>query len=126
MLSEVAFAVDEQNARARAEFQRGEGGFVGADTQEAHLVYQVKDQDRASLEKKLSTLQIGAKPRLVLQIGGGRRASWRDWPMERYAELLRLIAQNLSGEVFVLGGGVGAVERGENDQENKGETHGGG
>jgi len=79
--------------------------YVGADTPEPHLVYQVKDEDRASLERKLSAMQIGTKPRLVLQIGGGRRASWRDWPMERYAELLRLAAQNLSAEIFVLGGG---------------------
>jgi ADP-heptose:LPS heptosyltransferase len=79
--------------------------YIGADTKEPHLVYQVKDQDRVSLEKKLSAMQIGSKPRLVLQIGGGRRASWRDWPVERYAELLRLAAQNLSAEIFVLGGG---------------------
>jgi ADP-heptose:LPS heptosyltransferase len=77
--------------------------YVGADTKEPHLVYKVKEKDRASLEEKLVQMQIGAKPRLVMQIGGGRRASWRDWPLERYAELLRL-TRELDAEIFVLGG----------------------
>jgi ADP-heptose:LPS heptosyltransferase len=47
---------------------------------------------------------VGSKPRLVLQLGGGRRASWRDWPVKRYAELLRLCAPELNAEIFVLGG----------------------
>jgi len=79
--------------------------YVGADTKEPHLVYEVKEQDRSSLEEKLKALLVSSKPRLVLQLGGGRRASWRDWPEERYAELLRLISQNLSTDVFILGGG---------------------
>jgi ADP-heptose:LPS heptosyltransferase len=40
----------------------------------------------------------------VLQLGGGRRASWRDWPVARYAELLRLASAGLAAEIFVLGG----------------------
>ena len=47
---------------------------------------------------------VGARPRLVLQIGGGRRASWRDWPVARYAELIRLASAKLDAEIFVLGG----------------------
>ena len=79
--------------------------YVGADTKEPHLVFEVKERDRVSLEEKLNGLKVGAKPRLVLQLGGGRRASWRDWPVERYGEILRLAARELSAEIFVLGGG---------------------
>jgi len=78
--------------------------YIGATTSEPHLVYAVHDEDRSRLEEKLRRLLIGTKPRLVVQLGGGRRASWRDWPVERYAQLLRLCAHELTAEVFVLGG----------------------
>jgi ADP-heptose:LPS heptosyltransferase len=78
--------------------------YVGADTKEPHLVYEVHSGDRAQLEEKLRRMEVGTKPRLVLQLGGGRRASWRDWPVERYAELLRLIVREIGAEIFLLGG----------------------
>ena len=78
--------------------------YVGADTEEPNLVYEVDKQDRTALEEKLSAMHVGGRPRLVLQLGGGHRASWRDWPVERYAEILRKIARELSAEIFVLGG----------------------
>ena len=79
--------------------------YVGADTKEPHLVYEVREEDSARLEEKLRRMLVGKNPRLVLQLGGGRRASWRDWPMQRYAELLRLCAHDFNAEIFVLGGG---------------------
>jgi heptosyltransferase-1 len=78
--------------------------YVGAFTLEPRLVYAVREEERARLEEKLRRMLVGAKPRLVLQLGGGRRASWRDWPVERYAELLRLCAHGLIAEIFILGG----------------------
>ena len=75
---------------------------VGADTTEPHLVYRVRDEERARLEEKLR--EAGSRPRLVLQLGGGRRASWRDWPVVRYAELIRLVVAEMEVEIFVLGG----------------------
>jgi heptosyltransferase-1 len=78
--------------------------YVGADTAEPHLVYAVREEDAARLEETLRRMLIGKNPRLVLQLGGGRRASWRDWPVERYAELLRLCAHDFNAEIFVLGG----------------------
>jgi ADP-heptose:LPS heptosyltransferase len=79
--------------------------YLGADTREPHLVYAVRDKERAGLEEKLRKLQIDStKPRLVLQLGGGRRASWRDWPVQRYVELLRLVRQELAADIFILGG----------------------
>jgi ADP-heptose:LPS heptosyltransferase len=79
--------------------------YVGAKTHEPHLVYQVHETDELRMEEKMRRLFIGKKPRLVLQLGGGRRASWRDWPMERYAQLIRLLLHNhFDAEIFVLGG----------------------
>jgi len=79
--------------------------YVGADTAEPHLVYAVTGEERAQLERKLRNLGITPeRPRLVLQLGGGRRASWRDWPVARYAELIRLIRTELDADIFVLGG----------------------
>jgi ADP-heptose:LPS heptosyltransferase len=81
--------------------------YVGATTQEPHLVYAVHDDDRARVEETLRRMFLGktTRPRLVLQLGGGRRASWRDWPVARYADLLRLCAANeLDAEIFILGG----------------------
>jgi heptosyltransferase-1 len=78
--------------------------YIGADTDEPHLVYAVHAEDAARMEEKLRRMMIEKKPRVVLQIGGGRRASWRDWPVESYAELIRLCAQDNNLALFVLGG----------------------
>ena len=88
--------------------------YVGADTREPHLVYAVRDGERAELEQKLAQLGIhSTKPRLVLQLGGGRRAAWRDWPVVRYADLLRLAERELNADIFILGGGDQASRRDE-------------
>jgi heptosyltransferase-1 len=78
--------------------------YVGADTASPQLVYAVTDVERAALELALKKRGVGPRPRLVLQLGGGRRASWRDWPVARYAELIRLASAKLEAEIFVLGG----------------------
>ncbi|MCE0522871.1 MAG: hypothetical protein LV480_08160 [Methylacidiphilales bacterium] len=78
--------------------------YVGASTNEPHLVYAVSDQERAQMEETLRRMLIGKARRLVLQLGGGRRASWRDWPVHLYADLIRLCARELHPEIFILGG----------------------
>jgi ADP-heptose:LPS heptosyltransferase len=78
--------------------------YVGADTLRPHLVYAVAEDERARVEESLRRMLVGRHPRLVLQLGGGRRASWRDWPIERYAELIRMCQSGLTAEIFVLGG----------------------
>jgi ADP-heptose:LPS heptosyltransferase len=78
--------------------------YIGATTLEPHLVYEVHEEDRDRLEEKLRRMLIGKKPRLVLQLGGGRRASWRDWPVERYAQLIHQCMHEFDAEIFVLGG----------------------
>lgn len=78
--------------------------YVGATTKEPLLVYEVTAEESARLEERLRRGLVGSRPRLVLQLGGGRRASWRDWPVKRYAELIRICAREISAEIFVLGG----------------------
>jgi ADP-heptose:LPS heptosyltransferase len=78
--------------------------YVGADTPKPHLVYSVLEDDHARMEEKLRPRLIPVRPRIVLQLGGGKRGAWRDWPLVRYAELLRLIDRELDAAVFVLGG----------------------
>lgn len=79
---------------------------VGADTENPTLVYEVTDAERAHLEHQLETYEVGNKPRLVFQIGGGRRASWRDWPERHWAALAVLLERNegLEAEIILLGG----------------------
>ncbi len=78
--------------------------YVGADTAEPHLVYTVFEEEFQSMEEHLRQMLVSSRRRIVLQLGGGRRASWRDWPVERYAELLGRISREMVAEVFVLGG----------------------
>jgi ADP-heptose:LPS heptosyltransferase len=78
--------------------------YIGAETIEPHLVYDVHEEDSARLEEKMRRMMIEKKPRVVLQLGGGRRAKWRDWPVERYAQLIRLCEHQLDVALFVLGG----------------------
>jgi heptosyltransferase-1 len=78
--------------------------YIGADTLRPHLVYAVTGEERARVEEALRRMLVGKHPRLVLQIGGGRRASWRDWPIDRYAELIRMCQLGMTAEIFVLGG----------------------
>ena len=78
--------------------------YVGADTKEPHLVYRVSEEESRELETRLAKMGVGNKPRLVLQIGGGRRAHWRDWPIGRLAELVLLLNRELQAELLVLGG----------------------
>jgi len=90
--------------------------YVGARTPEPHLVYAVTEEETAQINEKLRRMMVGARPLLVLQLGGGRRASWRDWPIERYAELIRLCASELSPEIFILGGEDQIDRRNQLDQ----------
>ena len=88
--------------------------YLGAKTKNPQLVYAVRGEEKTALEEKLKHLGINsARPRLVLQLGGGRRASWRDWPVARYAELLRLATAELEADIFLLGGGDQKKRRAE-------------
>jgi ADP-heptose:LPS heptosyltransferase len=77
--------------------------YLGAEATSPHLVYEVKPEERSATEEKLKGLGVGSGPRLVLQIGGGRRAHWRDWPVGHFAQLIRR-ASEFGAEIIVLGG----------------------
>lgn len=82
---------------------------IGADTPYPHLVYQVTPAEKAALEPKLASLWSAQsfdsiRPRIVFQIGGGRRANWRDWPAERYSELITLLHPLYPAEFILLAG----------------------
>jgi ADP-heptose:LPS heptosyltransferase len=96
--------------------------YIGADTIRPQLVYAVTDDERARIEETLRRMLVGKHPRLVLQLGGGRRASWRDWPIERYAELIRLCRLGLTAEIFVLGGEDQIGRREELDRHFSGDA----
>jgi len=95
---------------------------IGADTLRPHLAYTVTETERARLEETLRRMLVGKHPRLVLQLGGGRRASWRDWPIERYAELIKLCRTGLTAEIFVLGGEDQIARREELDRHFSGDA----
>jgi len=81
--------------------------YVGAKTADPRLVYEVKSDEKKALEQSVERFGFGGKMRIVLQVGGGRRASWRDWPSEHWVELIRLIVEKYSSEkavVILLGG----------------------
>ncbi|MDW8348997.1 MAG: glycosyltransferase family 9 protein [Verrucomicrobiae bacterium] len=80
--------------------------YVGADTAEPHLVYQVKEEERVGFEARARReLGFSDGHRIVLQIGGGKRAAWRDWPIDRYVELIMLIKREWPlVNVIILGG----------------------
>jgi len=96
--------------------------YIGADTIHPHLVYAVTDDERSRLEETLRRMLVGKHPRLVLQLGGGRRASWRDWPIERYAELIKMCHSGLTAEIFVLGGEDQIERRAQLDHHFRSET----
>ncbi|MEM1060465.1 MAG: glycosyltransferase family 9 protein [Verrucomicrobiota bacterium] len=79
---------------------------VGAETADPTLVYEVTPEERAILEDRLRRFEVGDRPRLVFQIGGGRRASWRDWPERHWAALAVHLERNedLDAEIILLGG----------------------
>jgi ADP-heptose:LPS heptosyltransferase len=90
--------------------------YLGAETAEPHLVYQVRPEEKMPLENKLDSLWKESsfdplKPRIVFQIGGGRRAAWRDWPAERYAGLIQNLASKLTAEFILLAGPESVLEK---------------
>ncbi len=85
--------------------------YLSAKTAAPTLIYEVKPQESAALEAKLPALGIGSGSRLVFQIGGGRRASWRDWPTQRWAELVALALSELGDARIILLSGRDNLDR---------------
>ena len=76
---------------------------VGATTASPQLVFELSPQEEESAEVFFRKEGLGDRPRLVLQIGGGRRAHWRDWSIENYAVVMKYFRQEPI-DIIVLGG----------------------
>jgi len=76
---------------------------AGAETVYPRMVYVVGDADRAALNARLEALALPAAPGVVFQLGGGG-AAYRDWPVEHFLELARMLAGAGEGPLFLLGG----------------------
>lgn len=76
---------------------------VGASTKNPQLIFELTPQEQEQSEIFLRQNGLGDQPRLVLQLGGGRRAFWRDWTLENYVEVIRYF-KNHKVDLVVLGG----------------------
>ncbi|MDK3156454.1 glycosyltransferase family 9 protein [Kamptonema cortianum] len=76
---------------------------AGATTMNKRLVYQVTPDELGKVNEKFKGW-INAKPLLILQLGGGKRANWRDWPAEHYISLIKLLGQRNEFELVLTGG----------------------
>ncbi len=90
--------------------------YIGATTDDPRLVYAVRPEETARVGEHMRRMLIGNAPRLVLQLGGGRRGSWRDWPIGRYADLIRIVVAQLHAQIFILGGKDQEERRAELDK----------
>jgi heptosyltransferase-3 len=70
------------------------------------LAYQVTDAERTWARKTLNAVSPGAAPRVGLQVASFPTKGYRDWPVERFAELARRIrARWPKAHFLVFGGG---------------------
>lgn len=77
---------------------------IGADTKDRRLVYQVREDECDPLQKKLLRHGLTEKPRIIFQVGGGKRSAWRDWPVEYFIELARKLLTTYEVQLVLLGG----------------------
>ena len=76
---------------------------AGAGTTYPRMVYMVDEADREALDERLAALDLPSQPGVVFQLGGGG-AAYRDWPVEHFLELARMLAAAGEGPLFLLGG----------------------
>jgi ADP-heptose:LPS heptosyltransferase len=77
---------------------------LGAEVKDRTLVYQVLDEERRSIADRFLSLGLQNKPFIIFQVGGGRRSSWRDWPVFHYASLGKLLIERYDTQIVLLGG----------------------
>jgi len=77
---------------------------AGAGTAYPRMVYLVGKIDRKALEERLTGWGMPSKnPGVVFQLGGGG-AAYRDWPVEHFLQLARMLKAAGEGPLFILGG----------------------
>ncbi len=67
------------------------------------MVYEVKPEEILGLKKRFPKLD--ERPYIVMQTGGGRTLNWRDWPVERYIEIIQWLEEQHYPHRIVLTGG---------------------
>ncbi len=76
---------------------------LGAQVSSPHLIFELSPKECEESESFFRSQGLGDRPRLVLQVGGGRRANWRDWPIESYAKVMEYFCERPI-DLIVLGG----------------------
>ena len=76
---------------------------AGATTSYPRMIYMVDRADRKALDERLAGLGLPAKPGVIFQLGGGG-AAYRDWPVEHFLQLARMLQAAGKGPLFILGG----------------------
>lgn len=77
---------------------------IGAEARDPRLVYRVSDEEKQRLEMRLAGMGIVGKPRVVFQVGGGRRSAWRDWPATYFATSGSRLLDQFDVHLVLLGG----------------------
>jgi ADP-heptose:LPS heptosyltransferase len=78
---------------------------LGADTKDKRLVYETREVERFQMRERLEKHGLRPEdPIVVFQVGGGRRSSWRDWPVEHYVELGRELLRRYRARLVLTGG----------------------
>lgn len=77
---------------------------LGAAIQDRRLIYRVMQDEKERLQAKLVRWGIHNNPRVVFQVGGGRRSVWRDWPISHFAELGKRLLGEYAVHLILLGG----------------------
>lgn len=67
------------------------------------MVYEVREEERESLKRKLREFQIPPNPPVTFQLGGAG-GPFRDWPSGHFAKLLQMAAAAGIGPLILLGG----------------------
>ena len=76
---------------------------VGASTAYPRMVYSVDQADRNALDDRMAALEMPSSPGVIFQLGGGG-AAYRDWPVEHFLQLARMLKTLEAGPLFILGG----------------------
>ncbi len=77
---------------------------LGADTRDHRLVYKVSDVEKFQTTTWLASEGIDSQSMVIFQVGGGRRSRWRDWPVEHYAALGRMLLHTYHVKLILFGG----------------------
>jgi ADP-heptose:LPS heptosyltransferase len=74
--------------------------YIGANSSDLKLVYKVTETELTRVKEKLEN----PMNLVVFQVGGGRRSSWRDWPITHFIDLGKRLMTHYQIQLVLLGG----------------------